>query len=126
MFHKKRLFDACVLPVFTYGIQALPLSQNAKEKLSAAQWSMERSMLNIRLSDQINSQRIRRTTKVKDVVVTAKQLKWNWAGHLSRYEDGRLPRVIEAWTPQNCKRSRGRPHIRWKHDIEHFTTCYWR
>lgn len=45
---------------------------------------MESSMINIRLTDQIISQRIRRTTKIKDVVETAKQLKWNWAGHNNR------------------------------------------
>ena len=126
MFHKRRLFDACVLPVFTYGTQALPLSQTAQEKLRVAQRSMERSMMNIRLTDQVNSQRIRKTTKVKDVVETAKQLKWNWAGHISRYEDDRLPKVVETWTPRNCTRSRGRPHLRWKDDIQNFASCFWR
>ena len=70
--------------------------------------------------------KIRKTTKVKDVTKVAKQLKWNWAGHFSRYEDNRLPKIVEAWSPTDGKRRRGRPSIRWRDDIENFGSCFWR
>jgi hypothetical protein len=126
LFHKKRLFDACVLPVFTYGAQTWSLTEDSKEKLAIAQRSMERSMMNIRLSDKISNAKIRKITKVKDVICAAKELKWNWAGHIQRYSDERFPKLVEIWNPTDGHRSRGRPKIRWKDEIEEKASCFWR
>lgn len=125
-YHKKRLFDACIIPVFTYGSQTRALTHHAKEKLAVAQRNMERSMMNIRLSEKVSNAKIRKTTKVVDVVYASQELKWNWAGHLCRYPPERLPKIVEAWEPTNTKRSRGRPKIRWKDDIQEHASCFWR
>jgi hypothetical protein len=81
LFHKQRLFDTCVLPVFTYGAQTWTMSEEAKSKLAVAQHSMERSMMNVKKLDKISNVKLRKSTKIKDVVNSARQLKWNWAGH---------------------------------------------
>jgi Reverse transcriptase (RNA-dependent DNA polymerase) len=124
-YHKKRLFDACVLPVFTYGSQTWALTETDKQKIAVAQRNMERSMLNIRLSDQISNEKIRKTTKVKDVVETMSQLKWSWAGHIARYPQNRLPTIIEDWQPET-KRRRGHPKARWRDAIANHASCFWR
>ncbi|CAH2263446.1 jg13907 [Pararge aegeria aegeria] len=49
--------------------------------------------------------------------VRAAALKWNWAGHIYRREDGRWSRVILDWQPRTGRRSIGRPPARWRDDI---------
>ncbi|CAH2226361.1 jg8236 [Pararge aegeria aegeria] len=49
--------------------------------------------------------------------VRAAALKWNWAGHICRREDGRWSRVILDWQPRTGHRSIGRPPARWRDDI---------
>jgi Reverse transcriptase (RNA-dependent DNA polymerase) len=125
LFHKQRLFDACVLPVFTYGCQTWTMTENTKSKLAVAQRSMERSMMNVRRKDKIRNTTIRKATKVKDVVATARKLKWNWAGHLVRHSDERFPKIVESWVPKDSKRKPGRPKARWKDEIvEHGSVCW--
>jgi hypothetical protein len=57
MYHKKRLFDACVLPTFTYGCQTWSLTENQKEKFQVAQRSMERQLLKIKINDKLTIQK---------------------------------------------------------------------
>ncbi|CAH2218103.1 jg24224 [Pararge aegeria aegeria] len=52
-----------------------------------------------------------------DIVQRAASLKWNWAGHICRREDGRWSRVILDWQPRTGHRSIGRPPARWRDDI---------
>jgi hypothetical protein len=123
---KKSLFDACVLPVFTYGAQTWTQSEDNMKKLEVAQRSMERSMLHKKKKDRISNTKLRKSTKLKDVVSTAKELKWNWAGHVARYSEHRLPLMVEKWIPQDCKRSQGRPKRRWKDQVVETASIFWR
>jgi hypothetical protein len=125
LYHKKRLFDACVLPVFTYGCQTWSMNDDVKEKLSVAQRSMERSMMNVRRKDKVKNEKIRKSTQVKDVSVAVRELKWKWAGHVARYPIDRLPNQVEAWIPVG-KRSKGRPKTRWKDEIVEHSSIFWR
>ena len=123
---KKHLFEACVLPVFTYGGQTWILSEKNIQKLQVAQRAMERSMLNIRRMDRVQNKVLRASTQIKDVIIAAKELKWNWAGHVARYTDERLAKVVEDWTPMNGKRNKGRPKQRWKDQIIEHGSIFWR
>jgi Reverse transcriptase (RNA-dependent DNA polymerase) len=125
IFHKMRLFDASILSILTYGAQTWSLSETSKNSLVVAQRKMERKMLGLRWQDMISNQRLRKKTRVKDVVTTVKALKWSWAGHIARYNDDRIPKIIEKWTPRGT-RKRGKPKIRWKDDIENFGSIFWR
>jgi Reverse transcriptase (RNA-dependent DNA polymerase) len=125
MYHKQRLFDACVLPVFTYGCQTWSLNDSYKEKLAVAQRSMERSMMNVRRKDKVKNQKIRRSTQLKDVSMAVRELKWRWAGHVARYPIDRLPNQVETWIPEG-KRSKGRPKTRWKDEIVEHSSIFWR
>jgi hypothetical protein len=42
IYNKKRLMDACILPILTYGCQSWSFTENAMEKLAVKQRSMER------------------------------------------------------------------------------------
>jgi hypothetical protein len=101
------------------------MSTEAKSKFAVAQHSMERSMMNVKKLDKISNVKLRRSTKIKDVVSSAKQLKWNWAGHIARHNNDRLPKTLEAWNP-NTRRKPGRPKSRWKDEIVEHGSILWR
>lgn len=65
--HKKRLMNCCVLPALTYGSATWKLTETLKERLAVAQRSMERCMLNIKRSDHVSNEKIRKITKIKNV-----------------------------------------------------------
>ncbi|CAH2237124.1 jg24463 [Pararge aegeria aegeria] len=78
---------------------------------------MERAMLGLSLLDKIPNVEIRNRTGITNIVQRAAALKWNWAGHICRREDGRWRRVILDWQPRTGHRSIGRPPARWRDDI---------
>lgn len=52
---KKKVFDACILPVTTYGCKTWALTKNHREKLGYCQRAMERSMLGIKKKDKVRN-----------------------------------------------------------------------
>lgn len=50
---KRKVYEACVLPVATYGIETLTLTQLSAEKLRVTQRAMERAMLGMSLRDSV-------------------------------------------------------------------------
>ena len=48
---------------------------------------MERKILKISRLDHITNDEIRKRTKIKDLLVHAKMLKWNFSGHVQRISD---------------------------------------
>lgn len=65
-------------------------------------------------------------TKNKDIAERVARLKWNWAGHLMRTEDGRWTRKATEWRPRTTKRNPGRPKTRWKDDIQKQAGTQWK
>lgn len=84
-----KVFDQCILPVLTYGAQTWTFTKQTVTKLQVTQRAMERSMLGISLRDRIRNEEIRQITKVTDVIDRAARLKWDYAGHVARRNDGR-------------------------------------
>jgi hypothetical protein len=106
-YHKMRLYNASIIPILTYGSQSWSLSESSKNNLAIAQRKMECKILKIKWQDMINNADLRKKTKVKDVIQTIKTQKWSWAGQLARYNDDRIPKIVEKWIPTG-KRKRGR------------------
>jgi len=61
---------------------------------------MERIMLGLSLRDRVPNTNVRRSG-VTDAITRISTLKWNWAGHLARINDGRWTRKITEWRPRN-------------------------
>ena len=55
--------------------------------------------------------------KVADWVEEQKRLKWRWAGHVARREDGCWSRRLLDWAPTKGGRRVGRPAKRWEDDL---------
>lgn len=122
---KKRLMDSCILPVLTYGSQCWKLTDELKERIAVTQRNMERSMMNIKLSDKISNTKIRKKSNIKDIQTTSNELKWSWAGHVQRYQDNRWTIRVENWEPKG-RRKPGRPKTRWSDEFHNKASLFWR
>ena len=114
---KRKVYDTCILPVCTYGLETMSLTKKTIKKLGTNQRAMERNMLGITLRDKIRNTEIRRKTNIRDIVEEVAKMKWRWAGHVARYDDNRWTRRILEWRPRETVRSVGRPQKRWEDDI---------
>ena len=77
-------------------------------------------MLNKTWKDCKTATWLREWTKLRDIVETVKQLKWNRAGHLARTEDNRWTTKVTKWTPLENKCNRGKQKLQWRDEIQKF------
>ena len=57
---------------------------------------------------------------VVDWVEEQRRRKWQWAGHISRRDDGRWSKRLLDWEPFGGRRSWGRPVLRWEDTLCQF------
>lgn len=120
---KRKVYDQCVLSILTYGAETLSLTKQTANKIRVAQRSMQRIILNLSLRNKIPNVEVRRRSGVADAISKISSIKWNWAGHLTRTNDGRWVKKITEWRPRDhAFRSRGRPSARWSDDLKRFHT----
>lgn len=122
---KRKVFDTCILPVATYGLETMAITKKSANQLRVMQRAMERAMLNVSLRDRKRNDEIRQKTKVVDVITRMAELKWQWAGHVARLDKSRWTYKITHWRPRTTKRSVGRPQRRWLDDIKEHAGNRW-
>lgn len=123
---KSKLYNMVILPCLTYGCQTWSLRKKDENKLSVHQRKMERSMLDIKLSDKIKNKIIRKKTQVTDIHSKIRNLKWKWAGHVCRMPCNRWARKLIEWIPLDGKRNKGRPRRRWEDAFTEICGPMWR
>jgi hypothetical protein len=124
-YQKKMLFDSCILPVLTYGLETAAFTKRSMNKLQITQRAMERKMLGVSLRDRKTNEWLRQQTKLRDVTEKIVSQKWSWAGHIARRDDQRWTRRILEWRPWTSKRGVGRPPVRWSDDIVRVAGTKW-
>jgi hypothetical protein len=82
-------------------------------------------MLGIKLRDRVKSEDIRKRTKIIDALEQVARLKWKWAGHVARINDGRWSHQVIHWQYIDGTRRRGRPLQRWKDDVSAIAGNLW-
>ena len=122
---KRKVFNSCVLPVLTYGLEAATMSVEQMRRLAVTQRSMERRMIGVTLRDRVRNVEVRKLTKVVDIVERVSRLKWQWAGHIARQENSRWTKRVTLWRPRQSARRRGRPPTRWADDIKSVAGTNW-
>ena len=81
-------------------------------------------MISVTRKDRHRNSAIRKQTKVDDVVVKIRELKWRWAGHTLRGND-KWSKTVTTWYPRNGKRKRGRPFMRWDDELTQHAGKLW-
>ncbi len=68
---------------------------------------------------------IREETKVEDILMTIKNKKWTWAGHIMCRRDKRWTTRVTEWQPRNGRRNQGRQRVRSRDEIRAFAGPSW-
>ncbi|XP_030750175.1 uncharacterized protein LOC115877964 [Sitophilus oryzae] len=65
---KRDVYNKCVLPVMTYGLETMMMTARSVNRLRVSQRAMERAMMGISLRGHIRNEDIRRQTRITDIV----------------------------------------------------------
>ena len=102
---KRQVYNSCVLPAMTYGAETWTLTKQAQNKLAAAHYKMEISVLNITYKDRKTNIWIRERTKVLDIIINVGKMKWSSATHINGLYDDRWFSRVTTWRPYNIKKT---------------------
>ncbi|KAE9416747.1 hypothetical protein Angca_008394, partial [Angiostrongylus cantonensis] len=110
-------FDSTVLPALTYASETWSLRKQDERSLSVIERAVQRTMLGVsrftHVRDGIRSSDLRQRSKIKDILLYAKQSRIRWGERAMRMNDNRWTRAVSNWFPQDVKRTAGRPQTRW-------------
>lgn len=81
-------------------------------------------MIGVKLKDRIRNRFIRSKTRVEDVTIKVKTLKWRWTGHIIWGKEKWSKRII-WWFLKDRKRKHGPPKMRWEDEIVKFAGRHW-
>ncbi len=121
----RNVYNQWILPVLTYGSETWRLSKELERKLRSAQRGMERRMLGITWRDREQASWIREQTKVKGILMTIKNKKWIWAGHIMWRRDNRFTTRATEWQPRNGRWNQARQRVTWRDEIKGFPRRSW-
>ncbi len=122
---KRKVYNQCIIPVLTYGLETWRLTKELERKLRSAQRGMKRKMLGITWRDRKRASWIRELTKVEDILVKIKNEKWKWVGHVMETSDNRRTTRVTEWLPRHGRRNQGRQRARWRDEIRAFAGPSW-
>ena len=105
---KLKIFNACVIPVLTYGCESWKSTITLDKKLDSFENKCLRRLLNLRWSDFKSNTQLRQETKQDYVSNFIRKRRWTYIGHALRMDQTRLPHQALFWAPEG-KRKRGRP-----------------
>nr|CDJ83180.1 RNA-directed DNA polymerase (reverse transcriptase) domain containing protein [Haemonchus contortus] len=120
---RARLFNSTVLPALTYAGETWALTKSLEKQLLSIHVSLERRLLNLSQSQQIelNYADVRAMSKVKDVLLHVDEAKHRFDGYLMRAKDGRWS---SATVQYEKKRLPGRPALKWADSLAHRNNVY--
>lgn len=107
----------CVFPTLTYGCQTWAPTQREIQKIAVTQNQMQRSSLNIKKEDKVQTGNITKRLKIKRIENIIRKLKFKWAGHLMRADNNKWSKITTEWIPLDKKRNKGRQRRRWMDEI---------
>ena len=112
-----KVFNALVIPMLSYAASTWAMTRTEEKKLDAMEMKMLRTILNIRWSDRVRNEDIRRRTQQVPVSLKIKRARLKWLGHMERMQVNRIPRKVSK-ARMIGRRPRGRPRTRWDQVVE--------
>ncbi len=97
---KRKVNNQCILTVLKYRSETWHLTKELERKLRSARRGMEKRMLGITWRDKEQTACIRKQTKVEDILITIKNKKWTWAGHVLCRRDNRWTMRVTVTTQE--------------------------
>ena len=115
---KMSVYNAIVLAILLYGCETWALYSRQMRRLEKFHMSCLRQMLRVRWQDRLtNNEVLSRCGSVSlETVIASRTLRW--AGHLSRMDDKRLPKMVFYGERTDGTRPVGRPKKRHKDHLK--------
>ena len=117
---KIRVYRAVVLSTLLYGSESWVTYRSHIRLLERFHHRCLRTILNIHWSDFITNVEVLEQAEVSSIEAMILKCQLRWAGHVSRMEDHRLPKIVFS----TGHRERGAPKKRFKDNLKKsLTTC---
>ena len=115
---KLRLYQALVISVLLYGSETWQIYAADQKKLNAFHTRCLRRIMGITYKDRVTNEEIFRRTEQREISEQIEERRLRWLGHIWRMNPERTARKIIDWKPTGGKRSRGRPRLTWRDNVE--------
>lgn len=112
-----KFYKTMAVPMLTYGCENWTVNRSDRRKIEAAEMRFLRPLAGYTLLDHKRNEDIRGELQISSILEKIDSTRKNWFEHLTRMPQERLPKTILEYKPKG-KRSRGRPHTRWKETLE--------
>ena len=121
---KIRVYRAVVLTTLLYGSETWVTYRSHIRLLERFHQRCLRTILNIHWSDFITNVEVLEQAEVPSIEAMILKYQLRWAGHVSRMEDHRLPKIVLYGELSTGHRERGAPKKRFKDSLKRsLTTC---
>ena len=111
---KGKVMSNCVTPACLYGTENLALTELQQQRLQVCENDWVRNIARVTRADRRRMVELREETGVqRSLTERLVRSRLQWAGHVERMADDRLPNRAAESSEQGRKR-RGRPRLRWE------------
>ncbi|XP_078612812.1 uncharacterized protein LOC144882704 [Branchiostoma floridae x Branchiostoma japonicum] len=117
-FTKVSVYRAVVLTTLLYGSESWVTYRHHLRLLERFHQRCLRSILNIHWSDYITNVEVLEQAEIPSIEATLMKTQLRWAGHVSRMEDHRLPKIVLYGELSTGYRRRGAPKKRFKDSLK--------
>ena len=121
---KIHVYRAVVLTTLLYGSETWVTYHSHIRLLERFHQRCLRTILNLHWSDFITNVEVLEQAKVSSIEAMILKYQLQWAGHVSRMEDHRLPKMVMFGELSTAHRERGAPKKRFKNSLKKsLSTC---
>ena len=111
---KGKVMSTCVTPACLYGTETLALTELQQQRLQVCENNCVRKIARVTRADRRRMVELREETGVqRSLTERLLRSRLQWAGHVERMADDRLPKRAAELREQG-RRRRGRPRLRWE------------
>ena len=111
---KMRVYQACVLSTLLYGSESWTLYSRQERRLNAFHLRCLRRLLGITWQDRVTNINVLAMAGMPSMYAMLSQRRLRWLGHVSRMDDGRIPKDTLYGELATGTRPTGRPALRLK------------
>ena len=111
---KVQIYTACVVSTLLYGSETWVLHARHEKRLNVFHMRQLRRILNISWKDKVPNNAVLARAQIPSMFTLLKRRRMRWLGHVTRMEDGRIPKDLLYGELQHGTRPRGRPNLRFK------------
>ena len=110
---KCKVTSTCVTPACLYGTETLALTELQQQRLHLCENNWVKTIARVTTADRRRMAELRETGAQKSLTERLVRSRVQWAGHVERMADDRLPKRAAELREQG-RRRRGRPRLRWE------------